>query len=551
MDMTVGALARVAGLSVATRPAWIRWIDPDELNALSAATGVSVFAIRSMTLQSHDGRALRLDPISHRLDPAFPFGALARSRFCPQCLTATRGRWQLGWRLGWSFLCVEHRCLLVDVCPDCGNHQRRQQNHSRTPTPSRCPCGYDLSVVYSQTLGHEHPVVEAQRVVNEIIASDVATYGIFATWHTPAREGLAQIRSITNRVLNYASIHGFESVPPGELTDGLLADDVINGPAQARSTLNDVAPARALDTAIGVIAALGILRLPDVTSAGLSARWIVEGQNANTGPAELRSCGRDGPLAAAIAIEGRRPALGPELQLRYRATVTMPCPPDLDLPRVSRIAALLPAVLWREWSERLLLDLRPTVVMRRALSCATLLAGSTVKPVATANLFGETTTPNAMNSRLWALQGSAYWLPISTALIRLSDYLDAHGAPIDYARRRQLDYSAVLPNDVWRQMLRRDGNQLAVRSVAAARGYLIAEISGGTARTAQDAALVAAFEKAISPYMRTALLLRAQTFLHALGIDEPLSWHAPLGLLNDLPLPNPNSDALAANTVSV
>ena len=65
----------------------------------------------------------------------------------------------------------------------------------------------------------------------------------------------------------------------------------------------------------------------------MSARWIVDGQNAETGPAELRSCGRDGTLSAAIAIEARRPALGPELQLRYRAAVTMPCAPDIDLPR--------------------------------------------------------------------------------------------------------------------------------------------------------------------------------------------------------------------------
>ena len=40
MDTTVGALARLAGLSVASRPAWIRCIAPEESNALHAATGV-------------------------------------------------------------------------------------------------------------------------------------------------------------------------------------------------------------------------------------------------------------------------------------------------------------------------------------------------------------------------------------------------------------------------------------------------------------------------------------------------------------------------------
>ena len=39
MDTTVGALARLAGLSVASRPAWVRCIAPEESNALHAATG--------------------------------------------------------------------------------------------------------------------------------------------------------------------------------------------------------------------------------------------------------------------------------------------------------------------------------------------------------------------------------------------------------------------------------------------------------------------------------------------------------------------------------
>ena len=89
--------------------------------------------------------------------------------------------------------------------------------------PTKCACGCDLIGVRSQTLDDEHPFVEAQRVVSEIIAGEVATFGIFATVHTSAREALTQIRSIANRVLNYASIHGLEAVQPWELTDGFGA----------------------------------------------------------------------------------------------------------------------------------------------------------------------------------------------------------------------------------------------------------------------------------------------------------------------------------------
>jgi len=65
--------------------------------------------------------------------------------------------------------------------------------------------------------------------------------------------------------------------------------------------------------------------------------------------------------------------MGPELQLRYRTAVTMPCVPDLDTDRVQSIAAALPAVMWPTWSERLLPDLRCAAVARTTLSCATLL----------------------------------------------------------------------------------------------------------------------------------------------------------------------------------
>jgi hypothetical protein len=133
----------------------------------------------------------------------------------------------------------------------------------------------------------------------------------------------------------------------------------------------------------------------------------------------------------------------PELQLRYRTAITMPCAPDLDTSRVQCIAAALPALMWPAWSERLLPDLRKTAVARGTLSFATLLAGSTVKTVAAARLLGEEVTPNALNHRLRMLRNTAYWQPICVALIRLSDYLDEFGAPIDYQRRRSIDYSAL------------------------------------------------------------------------------------------------------------
>lgn len=132
-----------------------------------------------------------------------------------------------------------------------------------------------------------------------------------------------------------------------------IADDPGLKPLLARNALNEKAPSRAIEAGIGITAALHILRSPTIKDAGNRARPFIEGQNADTGPAELRACPRDGVVPAAIAIKARSYDMGPELQLRYRAAMTMPCVPDLDADRVQSIAAALLAVMWPKWSERL------------------------------------------------------------------------------------------------------------------------------------------------------------------------------------------------------
>ncbi|WP_374227332.1 TniQ family protein [Streptomyces sp. AC512_CC834] len=58
----------------------------------------------------------------------------AGSRFCPACLEETGGRWQVTWRLGWSFACIRHHVLLADRCPAC------LRTLDCAPTPAgKCP----------------------------------------------------------------------------------------------------------------------------------------------------------------------------------------------------------------------------------------------------------------------------------------------------------------------------------------------------------------------------------------------------------------------------
>lgn len=550
MALPLRAVARAVGLPIATRPTWIRWLARDELNVILAATGVESSVVEALTLSVYDGIALQLDRNSHRLDMSFPFGALSRSRFCPECLRESDGRWQLAWRLGWSFACVVHNCLLADACPSCGRYQRQQQVYRHVPAPTLCTCGESLATVQPVELPADHPITHAQRQVFDVINNGATSFGVFEARSNSVRDVLDATRSMANRVLNFASTHGLAAVTSA---DGpwAIADLPNFDPVQARNALNDRAPSRAIDTAVGVTAALHILRSPTIKDAADRTRPFIEGQNADTGPAELRSCSRDSAVPSAIAIKARSRDMGPELQLRYRTAITMPCAPDLGAHRVQTIAAALPAAMWQEWSKPLLPDLRETAVVRATLSCATLLVGSQVKTVGAARLLGDPVTANALNQRLWLLCGSAYWQSIGAALIRLSDYLNTFGAPIDYQRRRNLDYSGLLSEKVWNQMcIQADEPPVAVRPAIGARYYLIERLSGTPAQWLQagndsDARMVTALVINLRRGMRTRLedLLddHAQSFLAERGVHEPVVWHPPLALLDDLDLPHPNS----------
>lgn len=550
MEVSLGAVARALDLPTATRPAWIKWLSRDQLDAIANATGTSSYAIRAMTLSIYDRTALQLDADSHRLDPTFPFGALSWSRYCPQCLRESQGRWQLAWRLGWCFACVLHNCLLADACPSCGKYQRRQQLYRRVPTPTMCVCGHNLSADHTDKLPVDHVIIDAQQHVFDIINNndDDVFFGVFRDSRSSVHTVLTAVRSLTNRLLNYASTHGLAAVKPAEVS-WLISDDRELKALLARNALNDTAPTRAIETAVGVTAALYILQAPTIIEAGHRARPFIEGQNADTGPAELRSCPRDGGIPTAIVIKARSRDMGPELQLRYRTAIDMPCVPDLDARRVQSIAAVLPAAMWPAWSQRLLTDIRRTTAARTTLSCATLLAGSTLKPVVAARLLEEVISPNALNQRLWVLCGSAHWQSICAAIIRLSDYLDDHGGPIDYQRRRHLDYTALLPEDSWRDICARSGVPMAEPSTAVgARCHLIDKLSGTPALALLTLSeelderslttLVTSFRLRMTPHLDEALDENAQSFLVQHNIDEPVAWHPPLELLENLHLPD-------------
>ena len=311
-------------------------------------------------------------------------------------------------------------------------------------------------------------------------------------------------------------------------------------PLRARNAVNNRVPWRAVDTAVGVAAALNILDSSTIHDAGRRARPYLEGQNADTGAAELRSCPRDGVIPAAIAIKASTPWMGPELELRYHSVSTVPRAPNRDADRARGIAAALPTLMWPPWSDRLLPDLRRTVVARETLSWATLLAASTIDTVAAAHLLKQPVRRNTLNERLWVIRNSASWESICAGLITLSDYLEKESAPIDYERRRQLDYSSLLSEEAWEKICSEVDGPIRYASATNARAYMVEVLTGcptsrerhQRARTGRKAEF-----RDPSPNVLRVLDEHARRFLERHGVHEPLSWHPPLGLLDELDLP--------------
>ena len=112
---------------------------PSELASLSAITGIDFDVFSAMTLHRYNERVLFVREDKPRsIDRYHLWARPIGSRFCPYCLADSGGRWQLRWRLSWTFACPQHRCLLLDRCPSCGAIPRGYQGVGYLVAPGAC-----------------------------------------------------------------------------------------------------------------------------------------------------------------------------------------------------------------------------------------------------------------------------------------------------------------------------------------------------------------------------------------------------------------------------
>jgi len=554
---------------------WIVELTAHESATISAATAVDPDRLAEMTLAHYAGRAVRIDKQSRAVNKAYPWGGARGSRFCPACLKETGGRWKLSWRLGWTFACLEHHCLLADACPDCGAVQRRRTHvgelipqvagcaHPADTATGRSPvrCGADLTTAAVDVFDAEHPAIAAQRTICALLDTEMVTTGVYRIMSQQRFNVLCDIRAVAGRALAYGTPQDFQTLIPADLLAAHYRaerhEPWRKGIALTQAKPGLAAPARAATAAVGVVVALDALQRGEVDAAGKALRWLVttsRGKGLNVTATNIGWGKNTTTVLTGVQLTALSPDMSPSDQLRYRIGSALPTrPPNGPAKTATSIRRAVPTMLWPEASLRLAVPNCHQRQLRPALSSLLCLINTKANQDEAARLVDSPIDGPAVSRVVGLLASNERWPGIRTAVIRLADYLAATKIPIDYQRRRRLDYSTLLPDNVWKQICRdtaTPGSRAA--RIGIARCFLFERISGLPASASPfwvDSNLfqtkVADFPQYLTTELAHLLDGHARAFLAGHGADdEPLVWTPPSDLFDGIDLPGEDPNAI-------
>lgn len=542
-------------------PPWA--VDPSrgQLREISHATGVSAVRLQEMVLRRYNGRAVVLEGGSLIYAASSPWTRRSGSRFCPECLRESGGRWQLAWRLGWAFACARHRCLLADTCPACGQVPRiRVLPTFATPQPGHCAsaptgerpvrrsraerCAADLTAACVVKLPAGHPVLAAQQLIDSVICTGSARFGVYRNRPQPAIRALSDIRAVAQRILTFSGREELRRHLPADTPLPVEATGVQVGDRYVRRKLvGGDRPTTAVVTAAGVVTALDILCATPIDDAVSRMRWVVDScrrAGAATSAAAVLDWGAgtsevlDGVLLAAIS-----PQMLVSDQLRFQTMTALPR--RTSSLRSAEVNRCTPSMLWPAWAQPLTVPGSRRLHHRLALAAAIQIIGTDQTPEEACARLGGHLLPTEMSRVLKLFQSERMWRQSTTALVRMADFLAEHGAPIDYARRRRLDYQDLLPDDQWRRIYRHsDALAIGKRTAVAARMFLYELISGQPAARPSGRAAFSlfSFPRCLTPNLLAELTDHGRQFLADHGIvDEPVTWEPPPSVFDGVCLP--------------
>jgi hypothetical protein len=227
-------------------------------------------------------------------------------------------------------------------------------------------------------------------------------------------------------------------------------------------------------------------------------------------------------------------------RLAYATATPRPRLPRASQTQLARRAAALPALLWPDWTMRLI----PTTnsasnaldSTRAALAALILISGGRLTYQQAVDLLDGNATSGSVRGLLDGLAADQVDATI-TVLAHLADTLDQAGSPIDYARRRALfatgatvdrsAYTVLAAEHGWPRpsilQLRILDRHLVTTLTGAAGGTRVGPTRWGAANAFNPlrAALPAPARQFVGD--------QARRLLDTYGIDEPLTWQPPPG----------------------
>lgn len=515
---TAGEMAGALGLQNDTRPlgvkSWTRSLTESQLERLEHTTGLSSSVLRASTRAGFAANVVQFDRVG--LISVRSPATGSSGRFCPECLKDSGGRWRQSWEFAFGFACIRHHRLLVASCPKCGVPPRRSVlPRALVPSPTLCRnpdpdqpsrklhrC--DGMLTDSTPGGPLHPdVVSAQRFLLGVLARGQSTEGIWASSPQPTLRVLADLRFLSRFLVRT----GHPLDPSWSWESVCATGGRAGGPG------GPFAPA-----------AYSVRE----SAVAYTAAWRVSQQ-----PERVRQLlrGRVTPHTTYFQLSLQMQSFVAEAKgSRRRPTALLQTAFDAGDP-VKR-AAKIPARLWPEWTSVLAPNRRDPHIAASALAAATVFTGSRLTHAAAIGLLDSTVSTGRASYILRGLGSSAAEIHTLGLVTKLAEYLDSTVTPIDYARRRSLDYSDLLPETGW-ELLAREHNvhSGAPRRGALARAYLHRVLSGDGAHRLPPRQGVPPTDAEIDAFARdapdtviSALHELGERFLRAHGIDEPPSW---------------------------
>lgn len=552
-------LARQAGQSSESGPLpnWTICLQDAELTTLAAATQIDHATLRSMTMEAYDGIAVVLDKPKRRIRRTQLWARGAGSRYCPDCLREEGGRWPLTWRLSWTFACLTHQRLLADLCPICGATPRLHPHVVGTvPQLGRCSglgpstrkgpgavrCNTPLGEVCTPRLVDGSPILRTQSFLNELLIRRGATLPAFPEHEVEAAQLFADLKAVAGRTLAYAEPADIVPEIDSQVWDEHHRDPRPHG-SLARPAF--APPRTAATTAIAVSSAVHVLTAPTVTEAAERLSWLIDRiQDAGyvATPTTIRAdWGRTSSLLLhTILLKALNSRLRPSDQLRYRTTRPRPSFPTRQIHgKAEHRAGKIPQQLWPTWTLRIMgsPNGHNTTFLRQALAGCLLVVGSGTRLTGIAHLVSTTLSGSSLTHFLQQLKLDSRER-ILDSLAQLADYLDEYGSPIDYTRRRHLDYSHLLPREAWLHLCTESRTLPGIsQRHRHARRFLFRLLTGSDPASAPsayviaraaDRAAYATFVLDLTPELLQQLHQYGRQFLVRSGITgEPLTWEPP------------------------